>query len=192
MMDIVGATLLLFLGAPILAIASIAIVLVDGGPPWFAQVRIGRYGRPFVLYKLRTMVVDAERRKAALIVHNEVRGAAFKIRADPRITWVGRLLRRSSIDELPQLLNVLRGEMSLVGPRPALPEEVAHHPTHGHARLLVKPGLTGLWQVSGRAALPYDQWLKLDLDYVARRSLALDLWLLVRTVPAVLSGRGAC
>jgi len=189
--DVVGALALIAIGAPVVAIAAIAVVLEDGGPPWFAQVRVGQHGRPFVLYKLRTMGVDAEFRKATLLDRNEVCGPAFKIRDDPRVTRVGRWLRRSSIDELPQLLNVLRGEMSLVGPRPALPEEVAAHGARGRRRLEVKPGLTGLWQVSGRASLPYDEWLDLDLAYVERRSVGLDLWLLARTVPAVLSGRGA-
>jgi len=189
--DVVGAAVLALLTAPLIASAAIAIVACDGGPPWFRQIRVGQHGRRFVLYKLRTMGVDAERRKAALWPRNEVRGTAFKIRDDPRVTWVGRVLRRTSLDELPQLVNVLRGEMSLVGPRPSLPCEVAAHSARERGRLVVKPGLTGLWQVSGRAALPFERWLELDLEYVARRSVALDLWLLLRTVPAVLSGRGA-
>jgi len=190
--DVIGATILLALGMPLLIAAAIAIAREDRGPVLFAQTRVGRGGRTFVLYKLRTMIVHAEARKAELLHRNEVRGPAFKIRRDPRVTRVGRFLRRASIDELPQLFNVLRGEMSLVGPRPALPCEVAAHDERARRRLLVKPGLTGLWQVSGRAALPFNDWLDLDLDYVARASVALDLWLLLRTVPAVLSGRGAC
>ncbi|MEO0605062.1 MAG: sugar transferase [Myxococcota bacterium] len=189
--DVVGAAILAVVGLPFVLLAAVAIVIEDGAPPWFAQVRVGRRGHPFVLFKLRTMRIDAEARKAELLDRNEVRGPAFKIRADPRVTRVGRLLRRTSIDELPQVLNVLRGEMSLVGPRPALPCEVDAYGARARQRLLVKPGLTGLWQVSGRAALPFDEWLDLDLDYVTHQSLALDLWLLVRTVPAVLGGRGA-
>ncbi len=190
--DVVGALLLGLLGAPLLVVAAIAIALEDGGPPWFTQVRVGRYGRHFVIFKLRTMSVDAEARRASVRHLDDSEGPLFKSREDPRVTRVGRWLRRSSLDELPQVLNVLRGEMSLVGPRPALPEEVASYGPREHGRLLVKPGLTGLWQVSGRAELPFGEGIALDLDYVARRSVALDLWLLLRTVPAVLSGRGAC
>ncbi|MEN0063173.1 MAG: sugar transferase [Myxococcota bacterium] len=191
LIDLVGAGLGLVAGAPLLGLAAIATHLHDGGSPWFAQVRVGQDGRRFVLYKLRTMVEDAEHQKAKLRSRNEVHGVAFKIEQDPRVTPLGHWLRRTSLDELPQLLNVLRGEMSLVGPRPALPEEVAAYTPEQRARLMVKPGLTGLWQVSGRAALPFEQWIPLDLQYVTQRSLTLDLWLLMRTVPAVLIGRGA-
>lgn len=190
--DVVGALGLLVVTWPLCALAMVAIAAQDRGWPWFTQVRVGRDGRPFTLFKLRTMVPDAEAQLPALRPFNEVRGPAFKMHHDPRVTPIGRWLRRTSIDELPQLVNVLRGEMSLVGPRPALPHEVAAYSVRARGRLAVKPGLTGLWQVSGRAALPFDRWLDLDLDYVARRSVALDLWVLWRTIPAVLSGRGAC
>lgn len=190
-LDVLGALAGLAVLGPALVLAMAAVRWHDGGPALFVQERAGRYGRAFRLYKLRTMVTDAEDRLAGLQLRNEVRGPAFKLRDDPRVTPLGRWLRRLSLDELPQLVNVLRGEMSLVGPRPPLPSEVARYERHQLRRLSVRPGMTGLWQVSGRADLPFERWIELDLEYVDRWSLWLDLRLLARTVPAVLSGTGA-
>lgn len=191
-LDVAGALLGLLLAAPLLLAIALFIRLVDGGPALFWQARAGQFGRVFWMAKLRSMTIDAEARQAALLAANEVAGPAFKIADDPRVTWWGRWLRRSSIDELPQLWNVLRGEMSLVGPRPPLPEEVSNYARWQLRRLAMKPGLTGIWQVSGRSEIAdFDRWMALDLEYIDRWSLGLDLWLLLRTVPAVLSGRGA-
>tara|TARA_R110002049_G_scaffold72490_2_gene187109 strand:+ start:127385 stop:128173 length:789 start_codon:yes stop_codon:yes gene_type:complete len=190
--DIVAATmLLLILSVPLLVIGLI-IRLSDGGSMFFVQTRIGRFGRPFKCYKLRTMVSDAERIKDELSeINDHGQSITFKIRRDPRITPIGRLLRKTSIDELPQLLNVLRGEMSLVGPRPAVPREVRQYTYRDHQRLSVQPGLTCVWQVSGRGDVSFDGQVEMDLDYINRRSFSLDLKLLVLTIPAVLSTRGA-
>lgn len=155
------------------------------------QTRTGLHGRTFRMFKLRSMRVGAEALRQDLDAVNEVDGPVFKLRQDPRITGLGRWLRRTSLDELPQLLNVLRGDMSLVGPRPPLPDEVAEYEPWQLRRLSMRPGLTGLWQVSGRSAVPFERWMALDLEYIDRWSLWLDLELLLRTVPAVVSGRGA-
>ena len=190
----VAFTALLLLSPFLLAVAC-AIRSCDGGPILFRQVRIGKDGKPFSLYKFRSMVVDAEARKAELEVLNEVNGVLFKIRKDPRLTPIGSWLRRWSVDEIPQLLNVLRGEMSLVGPRPwaALPyEKAARSRDYVPRRLAVKPGITGLWQVSGRASLPWEESVRLDLRYVEHWSLVLDLQILCKTCRAVLSRTGAC
>jgi lipopolysaccharide/colanic/teichoic acid biosynthesis glycosyltransferase len=157
----------------------------------FRQVRIGKAGRRFVMYKFRTMVVDAESRKHELVDLDHGDGVLFKIRSDPRVTPVGRWMRRLSIDELPQLINVVRGEMSLVGPRPPLPEEVAAYPSDMRRRLAVSPGLTGLWQVSGRSDLSWEETVRLDLRYVENWSFSLDLVILLRTLSAVCRSSGA-
>jgi lipopolysaccharide/colanic/teichoic acid biosynthesis glycosyltransferase len=170
--------------------AAIAIKL-DGGPVFFRQERVGTNGRGFRIVKFRSMVVDAEARLAALQAANEAEGPLFKMTRDPRITRVGVILRKYSIDELPQLLNVLAGTMSLVGPRPPLPAEVATYEDAARRRLLVPPGMTGLWQVSGRSTLSWDESVRLDLRYVESWSMALDLTILWKTVGAVLRGRGA-
>ena len=167
------------------------IRLDDRGPVFFRQTRIGLDGQPFRLYKFRTMVVDAEQRKAELEALNEGSGVLFKMRRDPRVTKAGFWLRRWSLDELPQLLNVLLGDMSLVGPRPALPKEVARYGDHMRRRLVVKPGITGLWQVSGRSGLAWEEAFRLDLRYVDNWSLALDLQILWKTWSAVFGGSGA-
>src|SRR5215467_16083191 len=167
------------------------IRLGDGGPAFFRQTRVGKDGRPFQVWKFRTMVEDAEGQKAALLARNDGDGVLFKMRDDPRITPVGRLLRKYSLDELPQLWNVLKGDMSLVGPRPAVPAEAASYGSYVRRRLVVKPGITGLWQVSGRSDLPWDEAVRLDLRYVENRSLALDLQILWKTWAAVLKGSGA-
>ena len=181
----------LFTAALLMAVVAVAVRLDSPGPVLFRQVRVGRDGVPFRVLKFRTMVVDAERLIIDLRDRNEASGPLFKMADDPRVTRVGRLLRRTSIDELPQLWNVLRGEMSLVGPRPALPSEVdAWHPEL-HERLRVKPGMTGMWQVNGRSTSSWDDYVRLDLYYVDNWSLSTDLAILAKTVPAVLTSRGA-
>jgi exopolysaccharide biosynthesis polyprenyl glycosylphosphotransferase len=185
-----AASALVLFAVPI-AVIALAIRLTDPGPVIFRQTRVGRDGHTFTLYKFRTMVVGADKWKKLLTEHNEADGVLFKIRRDPRVTTVGGWLRRWSLDELPQLLNVLRGDMSMVGPRPALPEEAARYGEHVRRRLAVKPGLTGLWQVSGRSDLSWDEAVRLDLRYVENWSLALDLQILWKTASAVTSGSGA-
>ncbi len=177
--------------APLFAAIALAIKATDRGPVFFRQVRVGKDGRVFPVYKFRTMVVDAEQRKTLLAEQNEGAGVLFKIRHDPRVTRPGSWLRRWSLDELPQLLNVLIGDMSLVGPRPALPEEAARYGTHMRRRLAVKPGITGLWQVNGRSDLPWEEAERLDLRYVENWSFALDLQVLWKTGSAVIHGSGA-
>jgi lipopolysaccharide/colanic/teichoic acid biosynthesis glycosyltransferase len=158
----------------------------------FRQIRVGRNGRPFVMYKFRSMVPDAEARKAAFMALNEMTdGILFKIRKDPRVTRVGRVCRKLSLDELPQFVNVLRGEMSLVGPRPPVPSEVALYDPADRRRLAAVPGITGLWQISGRSNIDFRGQVQLDIKYIERQTLGLDLEILARTIPAVLSGKGA-
>ncbi|MEQ8877088.1 MAG: WecB/TagA/CpsF family glycosyltransferase [Phycisphaerales bacterium] len=186
----ISGSALAVLGLPMLAIA--ALVRLDSkGPALFKQVRVGKDGTHFGVYKFRSMHVDAEARRAALLATSDREGVCFKSRNDPRITRIGKYLRRLSIDELPQILNVLKGEMSIVGPRPALPEEVANYPRRAMGRLDVKPGITGLWQVAGRANIGFDKMIDLDLAYVRSRSTLLNLILIMLTFRAVLSGRGA-
>ena len=176
---------------PFLAGIAVAIRLSDPGPALFRQTRVGKNGRLFTVYKFRTMVAGAEDRKAELTALNECDGLLFKIRRDPRVTRFGGWLRRYSLDELPQYINVLIGHMSLVGPRPALPEEASAYGPHVRRRLAVKPGITGLWQVSGRSDLPWDEAIRLDVRYVENWSLALDLQILWKTWSAVTHGAGA-
>ncbi|MGW2177630.1 sugar transferase [Streptomyces sp. NPDC001732] len=189
--DRVGAALGLLVLAPLLLLIGAAVRLASDGPVLHRQTRHGRHNRPFTMWKFRTMVVDAERHKARLVTANETDGPMFKMRRDPRVTRIGRLLRRTSLDELPQLLNVLRGDMSLVGPRPPLPEEVSRYDERELRRLAVKPGLTGLWQVSGRSDLSWQETVSLDLWYVDNWSVATDMGLMARTLRAVADGRGA-
>jgi exopolysaccharide biosynthesis polyprenyl glycosylphosphotransferase len=189
--DRAGALFGLFLLAPVLLAAAVAVKATSPGPVLFRQERVGQDKRTFHLLKFRSMTADAEHQLDHLRPQNEGNGLLFKLREDPRVTRVGRVLRRYSIDELPQLLNVLRGEMSLVGPRPPLREEVARYGVDMHRRHLVKPGLTGLWQVSGRSDLSYNDSVRLDVHYVENWSLALDLMILGRTFGAVLRGDGA-
>jgi exopolysaccharide biosynthesis polyprenyl glycosylphosphotransferase len=189
--DKVGAVALLTLLSPLLLSVVIAVRLNDRGPALYRQRRIGKDGKPFTILKFRTMIVDAERRRSDLLAGNEAAGPLFKLRRDPRVTRVGAVLRRFSLDELPQLVNVLAGRMSLVGPRPPLPEEVEQYGPDMRRRLLVKPGLTGLWQVSGRSDLPWEESVRLDLRYVEDWSLALDALILWKTVRAVARGQGA-
>jgi len=188
--DMIVATAALIALSPILAFITLAIVLDDGGPVLFTQTRVGKDGQPFTMLKFRTMVPDAELRKEALLALNESDGL-FKIPKDPRITTIGSFLRRWSLDEIPQLLNVMLGEMSLVGPRPALPVETALYSDELNRRLEVKPGLTGLWQINGRSDLSREEAVRLDLRYVENWSLALDLQILWKTGAAVANGRGA-
>jgi exopolysaccharide biosynthesis polyprenyl glycosylphosphotransferase len=189
--DVAGAALLLMLLAPVFLAIGLVIRLDTGGPVFFRQVRVGRGGESFRMYKFRTMHLDAERRFEAMRAQNEHAGVLFKIRDDPRVTRSGRLLRRYSLDELPQLINVLLGEMSLVGPRPPLPSEVEQYPQDMRRRLVVKPGMTGLWQVSGRSDLSWEDSIRLDLRYVENWSLTVDLVILMRTALVVMRGAGA-
>lgn len=189
--DVLTATLALLVALPLLAALMVAIVLESPGNPFFTQDRLGRDGTRFRMLKLRTMVLDAERRRAEIEHLNEALPPLFKVRNDPRVTRVGRLLRATSLDELPQLINVIRGEMSLVGPRPRLPCEFCLDDPVVARRLSVKPGLAGLWQVSGRAKLNYDEALALDLQYVDNWSFWLDLKLIARTFWVVLTMHGA-
>jgi len=190
-LDVLATGLGLALLAPLFLLIAVAIYFDDGGPVLFRQRRVGENEREFICLKFRTMFRDAEQRQDDLAQANEASGPVFKMRQDPRITRVGRWLRRSSLDELPQLLNILRGEMTLVGPRPPVPKEVALYTPSQRQRLLVRPGLTCLWQISGRSLIGFERWMELDLEYIRRRSLLLDLWILWRTAPAVISGRGA-
>ena len=184
-------------GIGLLAVLPIWLVIVAAirfesrGSAIFVQERVGLNGRRFRFYKFRSMYVDAETRLADVLAHNEVDGPVFKIRNDPRVTRVGAFLRRSSLDELPQLVNVLKGDMSLVGPRPPLPREVDQYRPSDAVRLSVKPGLTCLWQISGRSTVSFDEWMELDRQYIRNVSLWLDVSILVRTVGAVLTMRGA-
>jgi exopolysaccharide biosynthesis polyprenyl glycosylphosphotransferase len=190
-LDIVGASVGLALSAPVIALAAAAVRLSSPGPAFFRQTRCGLYGRRFTLYKLRTMVNEAEALKEALAHLNEMSGPVFKVKNDPRITPLGRWLRRFSIDELPQFWNVLCGHMSLVGPRPPLPHEVAQYETFERRRLSMRPGLTCLWQVRGRNRVTsFDDWVRMDLEYIDGWSLTLDLRILVQTIPTVLRATG--
>lgn len=191
LLDIGGSLALLLAASPVMLLVALAIRLETKGPILFKQTRAGRNGRKFVMYKFRSMVVDAEARRAALAHLNEMSGPVFKIRRDPRITRVGAFIRKTSLDELPQLFNILFGDMSLVGPRPPLPSEVAQYKPWQRRRLSVKPGLTGLWQVSGRNNVDFEEWMALDLRYIDDWSLWLDVKILLRTLPAVLFKTGA-
>jgi lipopolysaccharide/colanic/teichoic acid biosynthesis glycosyltransferase len=177
--------------SPLLLLIALAIKLQDGGPVIFRQTRVGRGGEMFTMLKFRSMVTDAEARKQELEALNEGNGALFKMSEDPRITRLGRFLRAYSLDELPQLFNVLGGSMSLVGPRPHLAEEIARMPREAVRRSLVTPGLTGLWQISGRSTLGVEDSIRLDLRYVENWSLGLDLLIMLKTASAVLARRGA-
>jgi len=189
--DILLASAALVVLAPLFLLVSLAVVLEDGGPVIYSQTRIGRNGKPFQFFKFRSMIKDADAIKDQLVQQNEASGPIFKMKNDPRITRVGRILRRSSIDELPQLLNILRGDMSIIGPRPHLPREVALYGERQKRRLSVEPGLVCLREVYGRSNLTFDQWIELDLLYIENRSFLTDLSILMRLIPAVLRGEGA-
>ncbi len=190
-LDVAGAALALVVSAPVVAVVAALIKLESHGPVFYRSVRIGRGGRPFVFYKLRSMVKDADRRRDHIAHMNEADGPVFKIARDPRVTRIGRFLRTTSLDELPQFYNVLVGDMSLVGPRPPIPQEVAQYEPWQLRRLDVRPGITCLWQISGRSRIGFQEWMRLDLEYIRHQSLALDLKILARTLPAVLSREGA-
>jgi len=192
LLDIAVALAMLVALAPLFLIVSLCVKLTDGGPVFFRQKRVGLNGRIFDFVKFRSMIVDAESRKAALLKHNKHHNSiTFKMCRDPRVTWVGRILRKTSIDELPQMWNVLVGEMTLVGPRPAVVGEVQKYTNRERRRLAVSPGMTCIWQVSGRADLDFQQQVELDVRYIRERSMWLDLKLMLLTIPAVLSGKGA-
>jgi lipopolysaccharide/colanic/teichoic acid biosynthesis glycosyltransferase len=190
-LDLILGSLALLVALPLIAVAAVLVKLDSPGPVFHRAVRVGRGGRKFTFLKLRSMQRDAEELRGLLLHLNEARGPAFKLTNDPRVTRVGRLLRKTSLDELPQLLHVVQGHMSLVGPRPPFPEEVERYEPWMLRRLAVRPGLTCLWQIRGRSDLSFEEWMRLDLEYVDRCSLALDLQILILTVPAVISGRGA-
>ncbi len=190
-LDVLVSLILLIVVAPVIGILALVVMIDSRGGAFFAQTRVGHGGREFRFFKLRTMVQDAEARLAELTALNEADGPLFKIRRDPRVTRIGGFLRRSSLDELPQLWNVLRGDMSLVGPRPPLPREVATYGPEQLRRLSVMPGMTGLWQVSGRSDIDFEHSVALDLAYIDTWSLALDLSLLLKTLLVVVRPRGA-
>ena len=189
--DRLVGTLALLVAAPIMLALMLAVRIESKGRPLYKQTRIGKDGKPFTMYKIRSMCADAEKQRGSLMALNERDGALFKMESDPRVTRVGRFLRKSSLDELPQLWNVVRGDMSLIGPRPALPEEVKQYDDVARRRLAVKPGLTGLSQVNGRAALSYDSTIQLDVFYTDNWRLADDLAIGANTVRAVISAKGA-
>jgi exopolysaccharide biosynthesis polyprenyl glycosylphosphotransferase len=190
-LDVLVAGLATIVASPIMLATAIAIKLDSPGPVLFKQTRVGKWGEPFGCYKFRSMYVDAEKRKAELMAQNEADGPVFKMKRDPRITRVGRIIRKLSIDELPQLFNVLKGEMSLVGPRPAVPKEVDQYEFEQLRRLGAVPGITGLQQVSGRSDLSFRRWVELDLQYISEQSFLKDIEIMLKTIPAVVSGRGA-
>lgn len=189
--DIASSGLALWVLSPLLLGVAIAVKLTSRGPIFFRQMRVGLHGRPFRMLKFRTMVENAEQLKAELAKQNEMDGPVFKMKKDPRITSIGRFLRKFSIDELPQLINVLRGDMSVVGPRPPVPSEVARYQSWQRRRLSVRPGLTCIWQVSGRNEISFEQWMFMDLQYIDNWTFSKDLSLILKTFPVVLTGRGA-
>ena len=189
--DILVASLAIVATLPLMLIIAVAIKLDSPGPVLYRHQRLGKGTRPFMMLKFRTMQVNASTIPRGLLKHNESTGPLFKMRSDPRITRVGRLLRRTSLDEMPQFLNVLLGQMSIVGPRPPLPRELEGFEMVQRQRLRVVPGLAGLWQVRGRSNIPFEEMVRLDLEYIERRSFLFDLALIVQTIPCVLTGRGA-
>ncbi|MDI6827503.1 MAG: sugar transferase [Armatimonadota bacterium] len=191
LIDILVSSIMLVILSPLMLLVAIAIKLESEGPVIYKQTRVGKNGREFTFYKFRSMFRDADKRLAELMHLNEADGPIFKIKNDPRITKIGRIIRKTSIDELPQLVNVLKGDMSLVGPRPPLPNEVEQYSAHDRQRLNVTPGITCLWQVSGRSNIGFEQWVELDLEYIRNQSLWLDLKILLKTIPAVIKGTGA-
>lgn len=191
-LDIVASSIFLILGAPLFALIALLIKLEDGGPIFFAQTRVGKFGRLFKMFKFRSMHVNAEARLQELLAKNHHKdGITFKIKDDPRITKVGKWLRKLSFDELPQFFNVLRGDMSLVGPRPPVPREVALYTLRDRRRLAVTPGITCFWQIGGRAEIDFSGQVALDVEYIESQSFWTDLVILLKTVPAVLCSKGA-
>ena len=190
-LDFVVALPMVIIASPIMILTALAIKLDSPGPVLFRQTRVGKWGEQFPCYKFRSMYTDAEQRLTDLAALNEADGPVFKIKDDPRVTRVGRIIRKLSIDELPQLFNVLKGEMSLVGPRPALPREVEQYEYDQIRRLHAMPGITGLQQVSGRSDVDFKRWVELDLQYIAEQSLWKDIQILLKTIPAVIWSKGA-
>lgn len=192
LIDIAGSAIGLVLLSPVFLAIAVAVKLSSPGPVFFKQVRVGRYGRHFDFYKFRSMRQDAEARKAALMDRNESKdGVIFKMKDDPRITKVGKFLRRTSLDELPQLWNVLIGDMSLVGPRPPVPSEVREYTLEDRKRLDVIPGITCLWQIKGRSEIPFNEQVRLDKEYILAPSVWKDILILLKTIPAIIGGKGA-
>ncbi|MGA4516250.1 sugar transferase [Solibacillus silvestris] len=192
MMDIVFACIGIFLLIPFFIIVAGIIKLEDRrGPVIFKQVRVGENGKEFQIYKFRSMIDNAEEIKLSLLVQNEASGPVFKMKKDPRVTKFGRFIRKTSIDELPQLINVVKGEMSLVGPRPPLPEEVAKYSNYERQRLSVTPGLTCYWQVNGRSTIGFEQWVEMDLNYIQERNFLVDMKLIVKTVFVLIGSKDA-
>ena len=190
--DVFGSLVGMILLSPVLLGIALAVKLTSPGPVIFAQVRVGRYGRHFRFYKFRSMYVDAEERKKELLAKNESKdGVIFKMKDDPRITKVGKFLRRTSLDELPQLWNVFIGDMSLVGPRPPVPKEVQEYTLDDRKRLDVIPGITCLWQIRGRSEIPFHEQVRLDKEYIMAPSIWTDIKILLKTVPAIIGGKGA-
>ncbi|MDH3216971.1 MAG: exopolysaccharide biosynthesis polyprenyl glycosylphosphotransferase [Candidatus Krumholzibacteria bacterium] len=189
--DLTVGCVVMVLLLPIIPLIAIMIKLDSPGPVFFEQNRVGRYGRIFRFYKFRSMYREAERQKQEFESLNEQEGPVFKIRSDPRVTSVGGFLRRSSLDEIPQILNVLKGDMSLVGPRPHMPSEVAQYEPWHRQRLEIKPGITCLWQISGRSHVNFEEWMRLDIEYLRSRSFMTDLSIIVKTLPAVIQRKGA-
>jgi lipopolysaccharide/colanic/teichoic acid biosynthesis glycosyltransferase len=193
MLDIVGSLLLLLILSPLFLVLSMLVKLEDRGPVIFSQTRVGKWGRLFLMYKFRSMCPNAEERLREILVHNHHDdGVTFKMKRDPRMTHIGRWMRRYSLDELPQLVNVLLGDMSLVGPRPPVPREVALYSQSDRRRLDITPGLTCFWQIGGRSEIDFKEQVHLDVLYIESQSFWLDLKILLKTFPAVISGRGAC
>ena len=191
-LDIVASGLFVLTFSPLFIAVALCIKLTDSGPIVFWQTRVGRWGREFQFPKFRSMVVNAEALQKALLAENDhTASITFKMKKDPRVTWIGRIIRKLSIDELPQFWNVLKGDMSLVGPRPPLPQEVAQYSLADRRRLDVVPGLTCIWQVSGRGDIPFAQQVELDVEYIESQNLWVDIKLLIMTIPAVLLGKGA-
>ncbi|MDI6810031.1 MAG: sugar transferase [Candidatus Eisenbacteria bacterium] len=191
MLDVAASAVALILCIPVYLAIAIAVKLDSRGPVFYTSTRLGFKGKPFLFYKIRSMYEGAHESRKKLLHLNEVDGPVFKLSNDPRVTRVGAFLRKTSLDELPQLFNVLRGDMSLVGPRPPIPEEVEMYEPWERRRLDVKPGLTCLWQISGRSTLGFKEWMRLDIEYIRNQSFWTDIRLLIRTIPAVLSRRGA-
>jgi len=190
--DMVVSSMLFIIFLPLMSFIALLIKISSKGSVFFTQTRVGKNGRVFKLYKFRTMVEGADAQKKDLLQFNEMSGPVFKMKKDPRVTKLGRILRKSSLDELPQLINVLKGEMSLVGPRPPVPEEVSKYKSKHHKRLAVKPGITCIWQVSGRNNISdFENWVKLDAEYVDNRSFMMDMKILIKTLPALINRRGA-
>lgn len=191
--DVIASLMFLAVFSPLYLLIALLVKLEDGGPVFFTQKRVGQFGREFKFYKFRSMCVDAEARLKALLATNQHKeGVTFKMKNDPRLTLIGKWLRRFSLDELPQFFNVLIGDMSIVGPRPPVPREVALYSLPDRRRLAVKPGITCLWQIGGRAEIDFSGQVKLDVKYIEEQSVWGDIAIVVKTVPAVLSGRGAC